>query len=251
MKWQISAGTGFSLGSFKSNMRQRLTRAAAKATDRAAFGARDDIRSAMRNQRLGGLANVISATSDLRLGRPQGRGGALIDVAGFVVLRNIKSQRTAGALDAYIDNESTTISPQKGRWLAIATREIPRFAGRRRMTPALYDSTGLADSIGPLRFVPGKHAGVAYLVVEDATINLARQGKARRLPKRGSVRGGRARVGFVAFVLIRQTRRVRRVDPADIGAKWQQRLPLMLSRELSGDAGAPNFTSQLGTSFKL
>lgn len=234
MRWQISVGTGWSLGPFKKNMRERIGRAAARATDKAAQGARDDIRASMRSQRLGGLANTVAATSDLKRGRPQGRGGEVLDVAGFVTLRGIKSQRTAGALDSYLDNDSTDIKPVKGNYLWASTPEIPRFAGRKRMTPSLYYKSGLAAKIGKLVPVKGKRPGEMLLVVPDANISLSRPGKIRPVPKSGRVREGRARVGIVAFVGFRQTRRSRRVDPRAVAEKWQQKLSRMFADEMTG-----------------
>ena len=251
MRWQIGIGTGWSLGPFKRNMRQRIAKAGARATERAAEGARNDIRSAMRSQRLGNLANVVSFTSDRRKGRPEGRSTERVDVAGFVTLRGIKSERTAGAIDAYVDNDSTQIVPVRGQWLAIATNEIPARVSRKRMTPELYRSSGLETKIGPLQFVPGKHAGTALLVVNDISISLARAGRPRRLPKNGRTSAGRARVSIVAFVLIRQTRRSRRVDPRLIAQKWQQRLGRMLSDELTGGPGPRPFVSRIGGRFTL
>jgi hypothetical protein len=251
MQWSISVDTGWTLGPLRKDMRNRIARAGARATDKAAQGVRDDLRTSMRSARLGGLANTVAATSDLRRGRPTGRSSEGVDVAAFVVLRGLKSKRTAGALDAYVDNDSTDIAPVRGRWLAIATREIPARAGRKRMTPELYKSSGLESRIGPLKLVPGKHPGTALLVVEDVTINLAREGKARRSPKNGRARAGRARVGIVAFVLIRQTRRSRRVDPQAIAARWQQRLPRMLSDEMTKGPGSNPFVSRSSFSFTV
>lgn len=231
MRFELRPPARGSTGPWRNRCLRRLNDAAARATDKAAFGARDELRAAMRGQRLGGLANAISATSDLRKKRRGIAGGVKLDVAGFVTLR-FKSARTKGALDAYVENDTTQIGPRKGKWLAIATNEIPRRAGRKRMTPARYVETGLENRIGPLTFIPGRTAAVAYLVVKDTTIQLARSGKARRLPKRGRVGAGRARVGLVAFVLIRRTRRQRRVAPREIGARWQQRLPELMKGEL-------------------
>lgn len=228
----ISPARG-STGPWRRKNVARITGAAARATDKASIGARDELRAAMRAQRLGNLANAIGSTSDLRKKRPGGRGGSRLDVAGFVYTR-IKSPRTAGALASYVENDVTEIGPRGAKWLAIATNEIPRRAGRRRMTPALYKATGLEERIGPLVFVAGRTAGVAYLIVRDTTIQMARSGKARRLPKRGRIGAGRARVGIVAFVLIRRTRRQRRVAPRQIAQRWQQQLAGLLRNELGG-----------------
>lgn len=250
MKWQISVGTGYSLGPFRRDMATRLARAAGRASDKAAMGARDDIRRDMRGKRLGNLANVVSFTSDQKKGRiPQG--GDSFDVAGFVTVRGIRSARTAGALKAYVDQDTTNIAPVRAKWLAIPTNEIPRRAGRKRMTPALYKSTGLEGRIGELTFIPGKHSGVAYLVVTDATILRSKGGKAKRPRGRGLGGASRARVGFVAFVLIRQTRRQRRVDPRAIARYWQGQLPKMLAAEFDRGGNSQRFTPQVSTSFRL
>lgn len=231
MDFSLRPAPGATTGPWRREITARLVRAAGKTTDRAAFGARDEIRAAMRSQRLGNLANTIGATSDIRKNRPEGRPGRGLDIAGFVTA-SIKSRRTAGALKAYLDQDQTEIDPIAGKFLWIATSEIPRRAGRRRMTPALYRSSGLENSIGPLTFVKGRHPGMAFYVVESTTIQTARAGKAKRLPKRGRVGAGRAHVGIVAFIGIRRTRRSRRVHPAQIAARWQKRMPSLLSEAL-------------------
>ncbi|SDA14926.1 hypothetical protein [Sphingomonas sp. NFR15] len=232
MRWKVEPQRGASPGPYRRDLGGRLARAAARATDRAAFGARDDIRQEMRSQRLGNLANAIGATSDLKKGKVPSGLGRGFDVAGFVYAR-IKSSRTAGALRAYVDQDTTDIAPVRGKYLWIATSEIPRKAGRRRMTPELYRATGLENSIGPLVFIKGRHFGEAFYVVKDTTIQLARSGKARRLPKRGKVGAGRARVGIVAFVGIRRTRRQRRVNPRQIAAARQRAMAQLLGKELN------------------
>ena len=231
MKWGVRGPGKNATGPWRRELSTRFARAAARATDKASIGARDEIRAAMRGQRLGNLANAIGATSDLRKKRaPTGESGTF-DVAGFVTTR-ITSARTAGALQAYLDQDTTDIAPRKGKYLWIATNEIPRRAGRRRMTPELYRSTGLEQRIGPLVFIKGKHAGEAFYVVQDTTVQVARAGKPKRAPKSGRLAPGRARVGIVAFVGIRITRRSRRVAPRDIAAKWQRRLPQLIVTEL-------------------
>lgn len=225
----LSYGTGFSLGPFQKNMLQKMARGAQIATDRAATGATADIRTAMRGQRLGGLANAIKQTSDLKKGRVKLTGDGGFSVSG-VVYAQIRSERTKGALIAY--TEGAQIVPNKGRWLAIATSEIPRLVGRNRMTPALYVEKGFEQRIGPLRFVKTHRANVAYLVAESVSTSPYRSGSAKRLPKSGRVRGGRQHVGIVAFVLIKQTKRTKRVEPLQIAAKWQGRIPRLWEQAL-------------------
>lgn len=235
MEWKINQPSGDALSQFRRTLSKRVTIAAARATDKAARLAQDDIRSAMRAQRLGGLANTIGSTSDARKGRANAGDISALDVAGFVILKKLKSPRTAGALQSYIDQDATQIAPVRGRWLAIPTKEIPQKAARRKMTPDLYRASGLEEKIGPLEFVRSKRPGVAYLVVNDVTIRTdGKRGKARRLPKRGVASKGRGHVSIVAFILIRMTRRSRRVDPRQIAEKWARRLPSLLNQELSG-----------------
>lgn len=211
--------------------RAKLLEASLRATEKAGVGAKDELRQAMRGQRLGNLANTIGSTSDRKKRRVRQNGTNGFDVAGFVFAR-IRSERTAGALQAYLENDNTTIKPVRGRWLWIATQEIPRRAGRRRMTPALYNSTGLDRSIGPLQFIPGRRPGIAFLVVQQTTIQVARSGKARAVPKSGRVGKGRREAGIIAFIGIRRTRRSRRIDPRSIARNWQNRLPALLRDEL-------------------
>jgi hypothetical protein len=91
-----------------------------------------------------------------------------------------------GAIEAY--TEGAEITPKRSPWLWISTDEIPRRAGRYRMTPALYRATGLESRIGPLVQIPGRHRGEALLIVRNVTVDrFGRRGKARRLPKRGAV----------------------------------------------------------------
>lgn len=234
MDWKLQQPGADALGQFRRSLSKRLTIAAARATDAAARLARDDLRHDMRAQRLGGLSNVIGSTSDRQKGRVNTGDISLLDVAGFVTVRNVKSPRTAGALKSYLDNDQTTIAPVRGRWLAIPTKEIPSKSARRKMTPDLYRASGLEEKIGPLEFVKSKRPGVAYLVVNDVTIRTdGKNGKARRLPKRGVASKGRGHVSVIAFILIRVTRRSRRSDPRQIAERWARRMPALLNQELS------------------
>lgn len=238
MEWIIQQPGGDALGQFRRTLSKRLTIAAARAADKAAQGARDDIRRDMRAANLGGLARTISSTSDLKKQRVRSGDGSALDVAGFVTVRNVKSPRTAGALRSYLDQETTNILPVRGTWLAIPTQEIPSKVARRKMTPDLYRKAGLEEKIGPLVFVKGPRPGIAYLIVNNVSISLKKSGRARRLPKRGGVRAGRANVSIIAFILVRQSRRSRRVDPRAHAEKWARRLPSLLQLELAADRGS-------------
>ena len=232
MTWDLQQPGNDALAQYRRAFSKRLTIAAARASEKAARGAKDDIRTAMRGQRLGGLANSVSSTSDRQKGRVRVQDVSVLDVAGFVSVRGVKSPRTAGALRSYIDQESTTISPVRGRWLAIPTKAIPSKVGRRKMTPERYRAGGFEEKIGPLQFVPSKKPGVAYLVINDVTVRNDGKGSVRPLPKSGKAAKGRGHVTVIGFILIRLTRRSMRVSPQQIADKWARRLPALLNQEL-------------------
>jgi hypothetical protein len=233
MRFSVTFGTGYSLGPWRRNMFDRLERGALRATDRASIGARDDTRRVMRGQRLGNLANAIKQTSDLKKGRIKRLPGGGFSASG-IVFAHIRSERTKGALEAY--TEGSTIVPRKGRWMWIATNEIPRLVGRYRMTPERYDAAGYDRRIGPLKFVQTGKASVAYLVVDEVTTNKHRTGSAKRAPKNPR-KSKRQHVGIVAFVGIKKTRRFARFSPREIGRKWQGRLARFWSEEVAGTGG--------------
>jgi hypothetical protein len=212
-------------------MMGHLERAALVATDRASRDAQEGVRTSMRSQRLGNLGNAIKQTSDRKKRRIHRKGEMGFSASGIVYV-GTKNERTRGALASYLDGP-VNITPKSGRkWLAIATNEIPKRVGRYRMTPERYRASGLESRIGELQFIPTSRANVAYLVAKHVTTNPLRSGSARRLPKNGRARAGRAEVGIVAFVLIRATRREKRVDVAEIARKFQQRIIPYMSEEL-------------------
>lgn len=227
MRFTFTGDPSAVLGDIRADIVRRLQRASQVATHKAGAGLHADIRSQMRGARLGGLANVIKFKSDerQRVVHPRGAGWSV----GSFIHAKIDSPRTAGALESYLAGAS--IIPRRGRWLAFPTREIPQRVGRRKITPDLYRSGGLEERIGPLKFVKGK-GGLAFLVAENVTIRNDKAGQARRLPKRGGVRAGRAQVGIIAFILVRATRRSRRVSVRSLADSWGARLPGMVTAEL-------------------
>ncbi|HEX7854491.1 MAG TPA: hypothetical protein VF503_12435 [Sphingobium sp.] len=238
MTWDVQQPGKDALEQYRRSFSKRLTIAAARASEKAARGAKDDIRTAMCGQRLGGLANSVSSTSDRQKGRVRIQDVSILDVAGFVSVRGVKSPRTAGALRSYVDQDSTTISPVRGRWLSIPTKSIPSKIGRRKMTPERYRAGGLEQKLGPLQFVPSKKPGVAYLVINDVTVRNDGKGTVRPLPRSGKAAKERGHVTVIAFILIRVSRRSRRVSPQQIVDKWSRRLPALLNQELGSSAGS-------------
>jgi hypothetical protein len=219
----------------RRDLRDTLQRAGQRATHEAGQAAHQDIRSQMRSQRLGGLANTVKFRSDLRDRHVHSRGSGW-SVSSFIYAAP-KGERAAGALKSYLDGGE--IVPGRGKWLAIASNRIPRRAGRRKMTPQLYVERGLETTIGPLEFVKGPTPGIAYLIVKGASVNPSRPASARRLPRSGKPRAGRVAKTIVAFTLIRATRRTRRVDVHSLADKWAARVPGLIERELDKEFRGP------------
>lgn len=217
---------------FERQSEQRVERAALIVTDRRASTAKREIRQEMAGAGLGRLGNAVDASSDLKKSGEVHRTGGGFSASGFVFVRS-KSERTLGTLQAY--TEGADIVPVRGRFLWIATDEIPARAGRRRMTPALYRSSGLEQSIGKLEPIPGRHGGEALLIVRNVTT--ARSGR------RGSALSRKRRVApsreerdfIVAFVGIRGTSRAARANPTAIVAANQARVAADIAAELARD----------------
>jgi hypothetical protein len=215
--------TGF-VAQFKRHSIQRLEQAALRATDRVARDSQREIRAAMTAARLGRLGNAVGAGSDLQKGNGVHRRGAdAFSATGWIYTRG-RSERTRGAIEAY--TEGAEISPRRAQWLWIPNvPTIPSRAGRTKMTPALYNAKGFDQRIGPLVFIRGKNPGEALLIARNVTINRLGLGKARRLPKRGAIGSTRQRVDYViAFIGIKRTTRMQRVNPQTIIARNAARL---------------------------
>lgn len=235
----------------------RIGQAAARATDQVTRNAHRGIRDAMSATKLGKLGRAVKYSTDVKKGRvPKVQFGRPWRAGGIIFIAS-KSERTLGAFEAY--TEGATIVPRKGRWLWIATDEIPNKVGRYRMTPARYIAGGFENRIGELEFIEGSNNGEAFLIVRDVTVRAATGfGRARRLPRNGNVRPGRKAVDFVvAFIGIRITRRNRRLNPEAIAkAKFRELDKVLRDRvqtrrsegrviAASGGSGSARFTGTL------
>jgi len=211
---------------------QRLERGALIATDQGAARAEAELRQAIKGAGLGNLGQALKATSDLKRGARVHRysnGG--FSASGLVYVRS-GSERTRGALTAY--TAGAQIGPVRGRWLWIPTDDIPRRgAGRQRLTPGNWVSSGMDRRIGPLVRINSVN-GNPLLVVKSASVSLAgRSRSARALTKRGAARSGqRAKELIVAFVGIPRTARAARIDVRAIHAGIMTKLPDLFAQAL-------------------
>lgn len=228
---------------------KQLGRAALFATDKAATAGQRGIRTAMSGVKLGRLSRTVKVGSDLKKGAGTSVGS--MDRAwraGAFVFRSDGSERGAGSWAAYA--RGAVIVPTRGKWLAFPTGNVPKRAGRRKMTPALYASTGKAGKHGDLVFIHGPRANVAYLIARNVTVAGGNAGgAARRRGKRGGLGGRQAREFVVMFILIRRTTRGKRFAPEQIARAEAQRAPAYMADYLSrnSSASALNFTRPAGS----
>lgn len=213
-------------------IREQAEQAILRTSHRAGQLGAARLRTAMGAAGLGRLGNAIDSTSDLEKGGRLHRSGNSVSASGAIHLLS-RSPRTVGAIEAY--TEGATIRARRGNWLWIPSPELQRrVKGGKRVTPANWASSGLAQRIGPLVKVPGKHAGEVLLIVPAVTVRAQGRASPRRVPKSGKARAGRVlRENFVAFTGIRSTSRQARVDPEQIFNSVQAEVPTLLSEEFS------------------
>lgn len=210
---------------------QRLERASLIATDKAPRAAL----AAIRPQLPGRAGAVLTYGSDLKSGRGVKRiGPEGYRASGWVGLKS-RNPRAVGMIESL--TEGGEIRPKRSRYLWIATDEIPRRAGRYKMTPSLYRKGGFEQRIGPLIEIPGRHRGERLLIVKSVTVDrMGRPGRARRLPRRGSIGSSRQKKDFiVAFVGIVRTARSPVTDVRQVISLEQARLPDYRAAALRAD----------------
>lgn len=206
-------------------------RAALIAADRAGRRALTRIRSEMQAAGLGRLGNALGSDSDVRNGKGVHRYGRAGFSASSTIFIRSGSARSRGAIEAY--TEGAQIRPRRGRWLWIATDEIPRVTGRERMTPELYRRNGFEQKIGPLVLIKSVN-GRPLLVVKNVGVSEAgRRRSARSLTKNGRLRKGQRMKEFVvAFYAIPFTSRAARVDARAIFAEEAAHMPVLFAQAM-------------------
>ncbi len=222
----------------------RIERAALTATHQAAERAKNQIRREMSGAGLGRLGQAIGATSDQKKTGSVYRTADGWSASGVVHIRS-KSPRTVGAIEAYTKGavirpvrtvgaieaytKGAVIRPVRSRWLWFPTDQIPRIgAGKKRLTPATWKSSGMEAKIGPLVRVKADN-GNPLLVVRN--VGVATSGKARSLKKNGMPRKGQTRQeSIVAFIGIPHTQREAKVDVQAILKSVQAELPDLFAK---------------------
>lgn len=215
---------------FRRFAEQRMEKAALIAVDVGRKRALATIRTGMQGTGLGRLGNGLGSTSDLDEGRGVHRRSNGFSASGTVFVRS-GSERTRGAIESYTDGAE--ITPKRGRWMWIATDNIPRLTGRYRMTPELYIRNGFTQKIGPLIKVKGSR-GYPVLIVKNVGVSaVGARRSAKSLTKRGLPRKGQVAQDFVvAFFAIPRTSRAARIDVAAIMREIANDLPNLFNQAL-------------------
>ena len=224
IRTDLTSDTTRAVESYLRDVQSQMEAAALKATDRGRRAAVTSIRNATSGAGLGRLGNALTSDSDQSTGQGVHRKADGFSASGAVKIRSA-SRRSRGAIAAYL-GDGAEIAPVRGRWLWISTDSIPRLAGKFRMTPALYNSSGLDKRIGPLVPVKGR-GGRPLLIVRNVGFSALGQARsAKSLTKSGRARKGQsARSFIVAFYAIPSTARTARVDAKAIIQAEAARLP--------------------------
>lgn len=211
IKGKLVWRSSLSLDSIKRGAIQRAESAALFATDKAIKRSQRDLRASFQEVGLGRVTKVIGVTSDLQKGSVHRFGEEGFSASG-VQFQKSRGERLDGMIESY--GRGAEITPKKGEWLWIATPELGRKrANRKKITPALYNATGLNRTVGPLVMIKGRHPGEALLIVRNVSTPVGRAGRATKLPRSGRPRANReAREFIVAFIGIRRTTRFQRFD---------------------------------------
>jgi hypothetical protein len=214
-------------GEMKRDYMRNIRSAAIVATDRASKAAQQSLKAKIRGVGLGRLSNAVGQTSSLK----RRDIGPADKPYGVIFAKGGDESLAGGALESY--SRGAIITARRGKWLAIATRAVPKFvniSGRRfRNTPELYKASTLGSRIGQLIFKPIS-SDRAVLVVRNVTTS----------PKTGRAladTGRRLRTRIrekevVAFVLIRVTTRSKRFDKDVIVGAEARRMPDYLAEEM-------------------
>lgn len=194
------------------------------AVDRASKMGQQRVQAKMRQVGLGRLANAVGHTSSKR----KGRSGEGRNAWGVIFARGGDQSLAGGALESY--SRGATIRPSNQNWLWFQTSSIPRRVAGKRTTPARYNASGLATSIGKLDFKQIS-ANRALLIIKNVTVS-PKNGRAKAMGKRAP----RTRIPMkeiVAFVGIRWTRRAKRFDQNDIMSAAAALVPKYMAEEMN------------------
>lgn len=128
------------------------------------------------------------------------------------------SKKAAQIFDAFMNG--AVITGRGGQHLAIPTESVPRIGrgGRTPMTPAQ-----VAAQFGPLKSIPTGNPRAPFILAVP-TIDAKSGTGVRTATRRRRAQGRQAKMTAM-FVLVREVRLAKRMDPDAIAEKWASRIP--------------------------
>ena len=213
-------------GSFRAFW-ERETREMKRAVQAGVAAATEGLKTEIRqNIEAGGLGRRLPNAVRSAVYPRQGESFAAAGEVGA------KDPQVALVLDAF--ERGATVTARGKKWLAIPTEAAgPQAArrGQRRLDPAEWTRrTGI-----PLRFVAPAASRRAALLVAD-NVRVTGRGRAARNEGRRKGSGAFTRVQgratAIVFILVRQARLKRRIQPAAIAERWSDLIPDLIDRAL-------------------
>lgn len=209
--------------------RRDLRAAAIIMTDELSKEGQRDVQAKIRAVGLGKLGGAVGHTSM----KKEGQSGTGRTPYGVIFAKGGDESLGGGALESYSRGSRIKPTGANGDWLWIPQPSVPRFmrsgGRRRRLTPALYNASSLASTIGKLVFKPIS-ATRALLVIRKASVNI-RTGRAKAPLKRKSNLSTNEK-DVIAFVGIKVTRRAKRFDQTKVMQAKAQKGPRVMREAL-------------------
>jgi hypothetical protein len=210
-KAELASPDARGFGGWAEDVLRDLKKAVSGAVGIAANGLKEDLR---REIAAAGLGNKLPNAVRSKV-YPSGNRGSL-HAAGFIYPSGKGAQNI---LDAF--SQGVTIRSADGFFLAIPTEAAGTHALGKRITPELWErATGLR-----LRLV--LHGRNGLLVAEQKRSRNFRAGKRAR---RADTLGRGDTHSAIIFILVRQVRLNRRLQPDQIAQAWADRVPGLIAR---------------------
>jgi hypothetical protein len=204
-----------SLDGLLEDWTEQTARLVTDVTEHAASTMRDELRSAMSNAGLSKLGRALGYSAY------PGGSRASLHPAAEVFVRGKAAAKWEGIIDAF--NDGATIRSKRG-WLAIPTKNCPKGARGRYLTPEQ-----VAERFGPLRSIA---AGKSVLLFAD--VISGKSGGSRKATAGRLAQGREAKLTLM-FVLVKEATIRKRLDLDAVIRQWGTRFPAMIADALKAE----------------
>lgn len=237
IRFRVSVPGAPEYGRWRRKNLADVVRAGKVTADTISTIARDNIRSRMRASGMGGrFVYYVGSGSDLKKRRSNIGPGGLPRMSAWVFTRSPSKPsadqiRGAGTFKAYTDG--ATMRSRRGTWLAYPTRNLPRYAGRNRVTVGNYAAKGLDQRFGPLVFKKiSSRIAIWFVKTKESAVPGIRGGKRTPFGKSKFSRISGNDGIKVMFIGIKVTGRKSRFRPVDIVRDEMSRFPKLFAAHL-------------------